>query len=174
MRSRGSPTSGAPTRSSGGTREARASGRSSSRLGRRRPVSRRDRVLFEMPVISETAVSVTPRWERSRLSRGPTWSSVAAIAVDSSASRLNAQFPGTATIVVDSGMGGQSQGMNEYDVVVIGGGAAGLSAALVLSRARRKVAVLDGGRAIRRAAVFVRPRFVPNSEQLVGTKRGRT
>ena len=35
--------------------------------------------------------------------------------------------------------------MNRYDVIVIGGGAAGLSAALVLSRARRKVLVVDAG-----------------------------
>ncbi|MGZ4533634.1 MAG: NAD(P)/FAD-dependent oxidoreductase [Mycobacteriaceae bacterium] len=35
--------------------------------------------------------------------------------------------------------------MSRYDVVIIGGGAAGLSAGLVLSRARRKVLVVDSG-----------------------------
>ena len=35
--------------------------------------------------------------------------------------------------------------MSQYDVVVIGGGAAGLSGAMVLSRARRHVLVVDGG-----------------------------
>ena len=35
--------------------------------------------------------------------------------------------------------------MSQYDVAIIGGGAAGLSAALVLARARRNVLVIDAG-----------------------------
>jgi thioredoxin reductase len=36
--------------------------------------------------------------------------------------------------------------MDTYDVAIIGGGAAGLSAALVLTRARRRVVVIDAGK----------------------------
>lgn len=63
--------------------------------------------------------------------------------------------------------------MNKYDVVIVGGGAAGLSAALVLSRARRTVLVVDAGAprnapAVRMHGFLSRDGFAPRELLAVG------
>ncbi len=58
--------------------------------------------------------------------------------------------------------------MNEYDVVVIGGGAAGLSAALVLNRARRQVAVTDAGEPRNAPAAHMQDLLPPTRPDAVG------
>jgi thioredoxin reductase len=65
--------------------------------------------------------------------------------------------------------------MATYDVAIIGGGAAGLSAALVLSRARRSVVVLDSGRPRNAAAAhlhgFLSRDGLPPAELLANGRR---
>jgi thioredoxin reductase len=61
----------------------------------------------------------------------------------------------------DDHPGAHSGDMSDtWDVVVVGGGSAGLSAALMLTRARRRVVVLDGGQP--------RNRFAPHMHAVLG------
>ena len=68
--------------------------------------------------------------------------------------------------------------MNTYDVAVIGGGAAGLSAALVLARARRAVVVIDAGQPRNAPAAhlqgFLSRDGMPPTELLAGGSRARS
>ena len=56
-----------------------------------------------------------------------------------------AMIPGNSNVRWMKPRGANLGGMSQHDVAIIGGGAAGLSAALVLSRAGRTVLVLDAG-----------------------------
>src|SRR5690349_11478474 len=84
-----------------------------------------------MPVPADRSVRVMSRCCRSARSRGPTAPSTSVFAISA--------------IIFAHSSGSPQAGSMEQDVLIIGGGAAGLSAAVALGRSRRSVTVLDAG-----------------------------
>src|SRR6185312_11744512 len=129
------------------------SGSSSSSVGRRLPDSSRESVLAETPVCADSSPRVTPRSRRSARSRGPA-AVMASFRSSSTASccqigngNCHPATPGCMVVVevVPMVMSTVDEWTDDAEVVVIGGGAAGLSGALMLARARRSVVVVDAG-----------------------------
>src|SRR5664280_2900001 len=140
---RGSLMVGSVRSSSTGISCARASRRSNSRVGFRPPDSSLDSVLTDTPLACESCASVVWCCSRTDRSRGPTLASVASI------SSPMGPFAASARRVVKPTSRMHAAGMpavdDSYDVVVIGGGAAGLAGAVGLLRSRRTVLLVDAG-----------------------------
>src|SRR4051812_29540179 len=101
-----------------------------------------------MPVWAARLVKVMPRCVRRRFRRGPTRARTSGIADGCSTrsrywTRSRKQQRKWRPYLHHGKV--ERMKTSTYDIAIVGGGAAGLSAALVLGRARRSVVVIDAG-----------------------------
>lgn len=150
---RGSSILGEVTISSRGNESAATIGSKSSRLGFRWPDSRRESVLFEIPVDFASSSRVTSLFWRACRNLGAIWLSSVATRCEVLICRWNQLVPLLATDVPEVGRSVADfisevvivNGTETVDVAIVGAGAAGLSAALVLARAQARVTLIDAG-----------------------------